>query len=122
MPDYNETQLTGQAWQRCHEVSIANARNTLPIIQFYEERVIALEDGAEIRQGLGPLTVAFDPTREIALRNPETGEPTGDSMSYADAYVVLFSAYLDAALERDASVGSAQEPLAPMDPEAPLSE
>lgn len=116
MPDYNETDLTGKAWQRCHEVIIANARNTLPIIQFYEERVIALEDGAEIRQGLGPLTINFDPTREIALRNPETGEPTGATMTYADAYAVLYSAYLDAAFERDAN-----QP-APADPETPLSE
>lgn len=116
MPDYNETDLTGKAWQRCHEFSIANTRGTLPVVQFYEERVIALEDGAEIRQGLGPLTVAFDPAREIALRNPETGEPTGATMTYADAYAVLYSAYLDAAVERDAN-----QP-APVDPEAPLSE
>lgn len=111
MPDYNETDLTGKAWQRCHEVSIANTRGTVPVVQFYEERVIALEGGAEIRQGLGPLTVSFDPAREIALRDPETGELTGDTLTYAQAYGVLYSAYLDAALERDAL-----EPPAPVDP------
>jgi hypothetical protein len=104
MPDYNETTLTGAAWQRCHEVSIANTRNTLPVIQFYEERVIVLDDGAEIRQPLGALTVPFDPARLIPLRDPLTGEATGDEMTYGQAYAVLYSAYLEAALARDADL------------------
>lgn len=104
MPDYNETTLSGSSWQRCHEVSIANTRNTLPVIQFYEERVIALEDGAEIRQPLGALTVPFDSARVIPLRDPITGEATGDEMTYAQAYAVLYSAYLEAALARDAAL------------------
>lgn len=110
MPDYKETQLTGQAWQRCYEVNIANTRNTSPVVQFYEERVIAIEDGSEVRQPLGPLTVPFDANREFALRNPATGEVTGAMMTYAEAYAVLYSAYLDAALERDASVPAPADP------------
>ena len=41
------------------------------------------------------------PAREIPLRDPQTGKPTGAVMTYAEAYAVLYSAYLDAALERD---------------------
>ena len=56
---------------------------------------------AEVRTPAGALTVEFDPAREIALRDPQTGKPTGAVMTYAEVYAVLYSAYLDAALERD---------------------
>lgn len=102
MSNYKESQVTGPTWQRCHQIVIDNARGAPPSVRFDEEAVIALS-GQEVRTPSGQIALSFDPAREIALRNPETGEPTGDVTTYAAVYVLLYSAYLGAALERDAA-------------------
>ena len=101
--NYNETAVTGQAWQRCCQVVIENSRQAQPVVRFEEERVLALDGGAEVRTPAGGLALAFDPDRVIAMRDPVTGEPTGQTVTYADAYALLYSAYLSAATERDAA-------------------
>ena len=101
MPDYKETSVAGHRWQRCNQIVIDNRRSATPSVRFDEEAVVALEGAAEVRTPAGVLTIDFDPSREIPLRDPQTGEPTGAVMTYAEAYAVLYSAYLDAALERD---------------------
>ena len=101
MANYTESTVTGHAWRRCNQIVIDNRRSAVPTVRFDEETVVALDGAAEVRAPAGALTVEFDPAREIALRDPQTGKPTGAVMTYADAYAVLYSAYLDAALERD---------------------
>lgn len=113
MPDYNETTLTGTAWQRCHQITVHNVRNAPPSVEFAEERVIALQDGAEIRQQLGALAVPYNPAKVISLRDPATGELTAETATYAQAYQILYSAYIDAALERDASITPPTPPQTP---------
>lgn len=100
MPDYKETSATGHSWQRCTQVVIENHRGAPPVVRFDEERVIVL-DGIEARSPLGTFCVDYDPARPIALRDPHTGELTGDTTTYAAAYALLYSAYLAAAFERD---------------------
>lgn len=102
MSDYKETDVVGKAWSRCYQIEIDNVRGRPPAVQFLEERVLVLDDGQDIRQNQGPLAVDFDPARVIPIRNPETGEPTGATATYGEAYVLLYSAYIDAALARDA--------------------
>ena len=104
MPDYKETTITGAAWNRCHEILVQNVRGQAPAVRFTEERIIALDDGQEIRQNLGSLDVAYDPGRLIPILDPTTGLPTGDQTTYGAAYVVLYSAYIAAAMERDAAI------------------
>lgn len=103
MPDYNESTVTGHTWQRCHQVVVENPRNAAPSVRFDEERVLALNGGAELRQPAGTLAVLFDPATVIPLRDPSTGEPTGATATYGEAYVLLYSAYVAAALARDAA-------------------
>jgi hypothetical protein len=105
---YKESQVTGQAWQRCNQIVIDNRRSSVPSVRFDEETVIALP-GQEVRTPAGQIVLALDPAREIALRNPETGEPTGEVTTYGAAYALLYSAYLDAALERDAAAAPAPQ-------------
>ena len=104
MSDYKESTIAGTVWQRCHEIVVSNTRGAVPRIQFFEERVIALEGAGEIRQTLGPLEVAFDPALVVQILDPTTGQPTGASATYGEAYVLLYSAYLAAALARDALI------------------
>lgn len=109
-PNYNESTVSGQSWQRCHQIVIENPRTGQQVVRFDEERVLSLDGGFEIRTPAGSLPVDFDPPREIPLRDPLTGELTGDSTTYGAAYVLLYSAYLAAALERDAAAAPAEQP------------
>lgn len=102
MSDYKESTIAGTVWQRCHEIVVINTRGAPPRVQFFEERVIALEGDTEIRQALGLLEVAFDPAREIPLLDPATGQATGATATYGQVYALLYSAYIAAAVERDA--------------------
>ena len=109
MPNYNETTITGTAWTRCHQIVIDNTRGLPPTVRFDEEEVISLAD-RELRKPLGALALAFDPARIIPLVNPATGLPTGAHTTYADAYALLYSAYIAAANDRDAAQAPAQAP------------
>lgn len=101
MPDYKQASLTGTAWQRCHQIVIENPRGAAPTVRFDEQEVLARSDSREILTPIGSLALPFDPSKEIPLRDPATGELTGASSSYGAAYVLLYSAYLDAAHARD---------------------
>lgn len=103
MPDYKESTIAGTVWQRCHQIVIDNVRNATPAVHFQEERVIALDDGQEIRQALGPIDLAFDPAKTFSILDPVSGQSTGATATYGDAYALLYSAYIAAALERDAN-------------------
>jgi len=113
MADYQETTLTGQAWQRCRQIVIDNRRGAVPTVRFDEERVVALDDGSETATLLGTLTRDYDPARAIPLYDPATGEPIGETTTYGAVYQVLYSAYLDAALARDAAAQASADPLNP---------
>lgn len=103
MPDYNESTVTGHTWQRCHQVVIENPRSGQQVVRFEEERVLSVNADSEVRASLGSLSVVFDAAKEIPLLDPVTGELTGQVTTYGAAYALLYSAYLAAAIERDAA-------------------
>ena len=70
---------------------------------FAEEKVISI-DGANTFSDTGGCMKPFDPEASIPLRDTETGELTGESMPQSDLYVILYSLYIQAALERDAAL------------------
>lgn len=111
MSNYKESNIAGTVWQRCHEVQIFNPRGAVPSVDFVEERVIVLDDGNEIRQNVGPLKVSFDPARVVPVLDPQTGLDTGNQVTYAEAYAILYSAYIAAALERDAQNPPPADPI-----------
>ena len=100
MPDYKESVISGNSWQRCPQIVIDNPRGGSPYVRFDEEVVLAV-NGQEVRRPVGTIVVPFDPAREINLLDPTTGLPTGTSATYGDAYALLYSAYIDAAIARD---------------------
>ncbi len=101
MADYKESIIDGTTWQRCRQIVIDNPRGEVPSVRFDEEEVLALADGREIKRSLGTLALPFNPAQEIALRDPASGELTGDFTTYGAAYMLLYSAYMDAAESRD---------------------
>ena len=109
MPDYKQTTATATTWQRCNQIVIDNPRGAPPTLRFDEESVTSLPDGTEIKRLVGTLALPFDPAQIIPLRNPVTGELTGDNSSYGAAYTLLFSAYMAAATARDAAAAPAPQ-------------
>lgn len=101
MANYQETTVTGSEFTRCKEIHILNPIDLAPSIQFVEERATILGEGRSITQALGMITDGFDPAKVIALRNPETMELTGETVTHAEAYAILYSAYIQAAIDRD---------------------
>lgn len=119
MSTYIESTVTGQVWTRCNQIAIDNRRGSTPTVRFEEERVAVLDDGDEMRKPAAGITLDFDPARVIPLRDPRTGELTGQTTTYGDVYAVLYSAYIAAANERDnrdnptpANSQAAQQPAA----------
>lgn len=103
MADYKETTVSGTQYVRCHTVTILNPLDGVKAANFSEETVINLAD-RQIKEGAGGFQLPFTEdtaATEFPLLNPETGAPTGQTMTYTDLYVALYSLYIFGALARD---------------------
>lgn len=98
--NYKETTTTGTTWTRCTRVVVNNDFGEPPYVLFFEQQVFNV--GGSMVRDLGVLRQNFDPDGVIPLINPQTGEATGSTITQAEAYAVLYSAYLQAAMARDA--------------------
>jgi hypothetical protein len=106
MPDYKETAVTGTQWQRCNGVTISNPFRGQPTVQMQEETIAQVGDNVFAQTAAG-IVFDFDPAEKIDLRNPQTGELVGASMTGMDLYVALYSLYIAKAHERDAALTQA---------------
>lgn len=88
--------LEGESYTRCHQVLVDNRLDEVPRITFAQER-IASAGGQVLHMPLPPAVMDFDPAGVIPLLDPETGAPTGASVTQAEAYALLYSAYAAAA-------------------------
>lgn len=103
MANYQETTVSGSEYTRCNIITIINPYGKNPAVQFNEERATVLADDRVIFEPRGNISLAFDPSKVIQLIDPNTGLPTGVEATYGDVYIMLYSAYVDAALARDAA-------------------
>ena len=103
MANYKETTVAGSSYTRCNQLLISNRLGIAPKIRFDEQVVVSLESGGSIVTGSGNIEIDFDANKQIPLLDTTTGEATGQTVSYAMAYTILHSAYIAAALERDAA-------------------
>lgn len=99
--NYRETTTLGTTWTRCTRVVVNNDLDEPPYVLFFEQQVFNL-GGQQMLKDSGALRQAFDPDAVIPIINPQTGEATGATVTQAEAYAVLYSAYLQAAMARDA--------------------
>ena len=112
MADYNETTVTGTAWQRAWQITIANTLGGLPLLRYEEEVVINFEGGKRIRQPAQTMGISYqiDPLAEIQLRDVETLLPTGETIPVALVHQALFSDYINRAKARDEAANAPVEP------------
>lgn len=130
--NYNETGIAGTTWIRSHQVQINNQYGKNPTVVFLEQRAVTLVDGTVLTLSLIPgfIEVAFDPSVQIPLINPWTGEPltnvdgTQQYASHIEAYILLHSLYMQNAKLRDDALAAESSPpndpaaSPPIDPEA----
>jgi hypothetical protein len=100
MSKYKESDVLGSRYIRANQIQIQNELEKQSIT-FSEQEIINIGDGEVLKRNVGSLSAVFTPEPEFPLLNPETGEPTGQTMSYGAVYVVLHSLYIHLATERD---------------------
>lgn len=93
----NQQPVAGESFVRCRQVIIDNHLGKLPKLEFHQETVIVSEGGRVAHMPMPPLSTTFDPAAEIPVINPETGEATGEIVTQAHVYGLVYSAYLMAA-------------------------
>lgn len=86
--------ISGESFTRCPQIIIDNRLGTAPSVTFHQERVIGLADGGATKAPMQPVVMPFDPTAVIPIIDPETGEDTGRTMTQAEVYAAVYSAYL----------------------------
>lgn len=102
MANYRESTISGTQYVRCAGIEVVNHYGKLPRVIFREERVRVFGEDDVVRESVGQIEMPYDGSRTIPLVNPATGEPTGQTVTWQDMYVMLYSAYLAEALDRDA--------------------
>ena len=112
MTDYNEQTVTGKSWQRCYAITVANPYASTPSIVFSEEVLTLLGDKSH-RTSVLSVSLNYDPEATFDLYDPETLEPTGQTMTHQEMYHALFSAYMSTAKARDAASTQNAEPEPP---------
>lgn len=109
MPNYQESQVDGIKWRRCERIEIQNpSAPDVPRIFFHEQDVISV-DGQTMRVGQSmpsSVFVEYNPTATIDIYDPETLEPTGETVTHAQLYALLFSAYMTNAVARDETMAN----------------
>lgn len=118
MPNYKESTITGTSYTRANTVTIHNPLNAIPSIHITEESVVQVGDKSILLPvASGHLYGPFNPSNQIALLNPNTLEPTGQTMTEQEVYIALFSKYIAMAQARDAA--QAAPPVPPQPPVPP---
>ena len=103
MPNYNETTTTGTMWTRCNQIIIDNPYAALQkSCRFLEENVVHIGDNI-VNSQRGFMRKVFNPNEVITIRDPVTGEPTGQTATHQELYNLLYSLYMQSALERDSN-------------------
>lgn len=105
MQNYKQTTVSGTSYVRAREVTITNLLDGYKGIMYSEEEVSVL--GSKImRENIGAIHQEFTAENagtEFPLLNPVTNEPIGETATFQDVYVLLFSLYCHMAALRDAA-------------------
>lgn len=122
MPDYKQTTIAGDKWNRFSKIVIDNPYQAPPQVICVEQEVIALGDGRNVLTDAGNLNFPFDPNEAFPLLNPLTGEEVGSTVMGAQAHAIIWSYVMHEAKKRDdakAAALLAQSQQADPSPSAP---
>ncbi|MCA1774965.1 MAG: hypothetical protein LC676_04955 [Loktanella sp.] len=92
----NQQPVAGESYVRCPQVVIDNRLGRTPVVTFHREQVIGLGGGNVQRYPLPPRPLPFDSAASVPVINPETGEPTGATITQGELYALVFSVFIAA--------------------------
>lgn len=103
MANYKSSDVVGSAYIRCSALLIRNPKNSMPTVDFAEEKYYELDiDPIGVPHNPNkPFSVVADMAYEFDILDPTTGEPTGSKIKVSDMYTYLYSYYIDQAIKRD---------------------
>ncbi|WP_426106362.1 hypothetical protein [Massilia sp. TSP1-1-2] len=107
MPDYKQTIIAGEQWNRFSRIVIDNPRNIAPTVLCVEQEVIALENGEVVRD-IGNLNFPFDPATQFDIIDPATNVPTGQKAYGGQVYALVYSYVMAEAAKRDLANAQAE--------------
>lgn len=89
---YLEQTVAGVKWRRYSGIAVSNPYAQQPMIGIMAENVLLVDnDQRPLTLARDNINVPFDPTGVIQLRNPETDELLGTSITQAEIYAILYS-------------------------------
>ena len=106
MANYKSTEVVGEAYTRCYNITLNNYKNQVPTMTFNEEVWYNIP-GFEMGKVSGSFETRYDPVADIPLINPETGEDLGESVSQTQLQIILHSLYISEAKKRDERLAAA---------------
>lgn len=113
MPNYKEDQVVGTVWMRCANIHINNPHASLgppPIATFFEEEIIDMGNNKFVisPSKIKPVSAVVDPVNGVIdLYDPVTGSKIeGQTMTHAQLYAILYSAYRTEADKRDIALAT----------------
>ena len=93
----NPQTISGTSRLRSYRVELFNPVSGDMGATFHQENLITLADGTVIHQAAPDLRLPFDPAQVIHILDPSTGADTGQTMTMAQVYAGILSAYVAAA-------------------------
>lgn len=104
---YRQEAAAATKWRRGSGVIIFNPLGAPASIFFQEEDVVQLPGSTLITKvdNDGLMNQQFVAGGTFPVRNPETGELTGQTATHEQLYALLYSLYMQTALARDAQQG-----------------
>ena len=92
----NQQPVAGESYVRCPQVVIDNRLGRTPVVTFHREQVIGITGSTVQRYPLPPRPLPFDPAASVPVIHPETGEPTGATITQGELYALVFSVFIAA--------------------------
>jgi len=111
MANYKETSGSATTWTRANRVMILNPLEPEvgKQISFFEETVAKVGDTV-IRSDSGYTSAYYVPDKQVELLDPQSGEPTGKTITHAEIYQAIYSMYITAAKARDLAIAVTSNP------------
>jgi len=103
MANYNQKEVSGNAWTRAFQITVDNPYNGTPSILFSEENILDLGDRLiNGRSGMLEQQLTMENAfTQFPLLDPATNNETGALANYAQLQQMLHSIYMYLAKERD---------------------
>jgi hypothetical protein len=105
MTNYTKTTVPGVSYIRARQITVYNPLNAPPRLSILEEEVVTTAAGGVFQRDVSSLDIDYDPAAAIVpILDPTTGLPSGQQLTHAQIYAILYSVYFQAAIARDAAL------------------